>query len=177
MVTPSLIKLLYYTCSVIWSSIMLKNLAFIQVWYQIILQQMDVFGIIQITINFNQLSWSITFNVSLKHQTLSLKLHCFYRVMWVVSLYWRPSNKCSSILVSLLNMILFQVSASHSLYLFDQLNIVFKCFLVNNGFLVAMHPFSSCFQRMCLVVSTDIKLDKSHSSITCFAVCFFLAEL
>ena len=40
----------------------------------------------------------------------------------------------------------------------------FKCFLVNAGFLAAMHPFSSCSLRMCLVVSTDTKLDKSYNS-------------
>ena len=33
-----------------------------------------------------------------------------------------------------------------------------------------MHSFNSCFQRMHLIVSTDTKLDQSHSSITCLSV-------
>ena len=59
--------------------------------------------------------WTITFYMSQKLQTLTPKLHCFCQVMWVVSLSWRPYLlECRSILVSLLNMILFQTSASHN---------------------------------------------------------------
>ena len=58
-------------------------------------------------------------------------------------------------------MILFQVSASHSSYLLDQLNLAFKCFWAN-----------ACSRRRSLVVFTNTKLDKSHSSIICFTVFF-----
>ena len=119
--------------------------------------------------NFNQLSWLIIWNVFLKHQSLTPKHHCFLPVVRVVLLSWLPSynsylSEYSSILVSSLNMILFQASASQISFLFDQLNLAFKCFLVN--------AFSSCSRRMCLVVSTDTKLDESYSSITCLAVFF-----
>ena len=43
---------------------------------------------------------------------------------------------------------------------------------VNANFLAAMELFSSCSWWICLVVSTDTKLDKSHPCITCFAVFF-----
>ena len=55
--------------------------------------------------------------------------------------------ECSSILVSSLNMILFQASVSHSSYIFDQLNLAFKWFLFNAGFLAAMdsvHVLKGC---------------------------------
>ena len=50
-----------------------KNLTFIQVWYQIPLQQLNIFGTIQV-INFSQLSWTVTFHASSKHQILTPKL-------------------------------------------------------------------------------------------------------
>ena len=34
-------------------SVMLKNLTVIQIWYQIVLQQLDEFGTIQVIGNFN----------------------------------------------------------------------------------------------------------------------------
>ena len=52
------------------------------------------------------------------------------------------------------------VSASHRSYYFDQINLAFKCFLINAGFLTEMQPLSSYSQRMQIVVSTDTKLDK-----------------
>ena len=61
---------------------------------------------------------------------------------------------CSSIQVSLPNRTLFQVSASHSSYLFDKFNLAFKCFLVNPGFLAAMPTFNKW--RMCLVVFKQV---------------------
>ena len=67
-------------------------------------------------------------------------------------------------------MISFHISASYGSYLFDQLNLAFKCSLINAGFLAVMHPFSSCSQMMHLAESTDTKLDKFHLSFTCFAV-------
>ena len=67
---------------------------------------------------------------------------------------------------------LFQVSASHKSYFFEQFNLAFKYFLVHASFFAAMQSFSWYSRRICLVVSTDIKLDKSHSSITCLAVSF-----
>ena len=60
-------------------------------------------------------------------------------------------------------------------FLFDQLYLTFKWFSFNAGSFAVIHSFSSCSRRMCLVVSTDTKLDTSHSSITCFAV--FLADI
>ena len=48
----------------------------------------------------------------------------------------------------------------------------FKCVLINANFWHAMHPFSSWYRRMHLVVYTDSKLDKSLSSIICLEVFF-----
>lgn len=76
---------------------MLKNLTFIQVQYQITLQQPDIFGTIQVTVNFNQLSCTITFYVSPKHQTLIPIFYSFRRVTSVVSISCEPSDKFSCI--------------------------------------------------------------------------------
>ena len=71
----------------------MKNLTFTQVSYQIVSQLLNVFDIIQVTVNFNQNFRTITFYVSLKHQTLTSKPHCYRRVMRVVPLSWRsPDN-------------------------------------------------------------------------------------
>ena len=47
-----------------------------------------------------------------------------------------------------MNMILFQVSASHSSYYFDYFNLFFKCFLFNIGFIATVHLFSPSSQWM-----------------------------
>lgn len=80
--------------------------------------------------------------------------------------------ECSSILVSSLNVVLFQASASHRFYLFVQLNVAIKWFLFNASFLTEMLLFSLCFRRMCLVISTDTKFDK-FTSIHHLPVVFF----
>ena len=77
---------------------------------------------------------------------------------------------CSFIRVLSLNMISFQAPASHRSYLFDQLNLPFKCLLVNTGFLTAMYLFNSSSWRMHLVISTNTKLNKLYSSITYLTV-------
>ena len=136
---------------------MLKNLNFIQDWYQTVPVKPSVLT--------NSLEPSLY--VSPKHQTLTSKLDCVCRVTWVILLFfWDLTTshwlECSSIHVSLLNMILLQLSASHR---FEQLKSCSQMLLVTAGFLVAMHLFSWCPQKMRLVVSTDTKLDKSHSSL------------
>ena len=90
MVKPSSAKQFCCTWSMAWIPVMLKNLTFIQVLCQIVLQQLDVFGTIQVIASLNKLSWILTY-VSPKYQTLTPKLHCFL-VMWVISLSWRPEK-------------------------------------------------------------------------------------
>ena len=60
------------------------------------------------------------------YQTLYLKHNCFCRVTWTVLLSWLASNKylfirMQPIQVWSLNIILFQASAFHSSYFFDQI--------------------------------------------------------
>ena len=100
---------------------------------------------------------------------------CFiYLLIHSISISWRPTDEFSlirilSILALLLNTILFQASASYHSYIFDQLNIAFKCILVKASFLAVMHPFNFFSKDL---VSTVNKLHNLHSSITCLAVFF-----
>ena len=109
------------------------------------------------------------FYVSLKHQTLTLKFHCFDRVMWIFLLSLTLLDKFSLIRMQLYSSFIVKYdiqSASQSSYFFDQINLAFQCFLVNVGFLAEMQPLSLYSHRMQLVVSTDTKLDMSYYSIT-----------
>ena len=97
--------------------------------------------------------------------------------MWVILLSWKLSDKFSLIRMQLHSSFITEYDlissiCIHCSYLFDQLNLAFKSFLLNAGFLAEMHNFSSCSWRMGLVVSTDTNLDKSRSSITCFRIFF-----
>ena len=125
--------LLCWTCSMTWSSVMQKNLSFFQVWYQIVLQRLDVFGTIQMIVNLNQVSWTITFYISPKHSNsyppnfiVSLLLLCKRRSFRFPECLLTNSSliECCSIQISSQCKILFQAFSSHSSYLSDQLNLL-----------------------------------------------------
>ena len=68
---------------------------------------------------------------SIRHLPLNLTVFIVWCGMFCFSGILQTNSyllECSSILVSLLNMILFQASAFYSSYLFDQFNIVFESF-------------------------------------------------
>lgn len=68
----------------------LNNRSFVQVWYQMIIQELNVFGSIQSNINFDRLIWMTIFYVYLKYQTLTHKIHClasFLETSWQSFVY------------------------------------------------------------------------------------------
>ena len=77
-------------------SVILKNIAFIQVYYQTVLHQLALFKLLTILTNLFE---SLHFCTFLKRQSLtpSPKLYCFLRLMWVVSFSSRTSDICSLI--------------------------------------------------------------------------------
>lgn len=87
---------------------LLKYLVFIQIWYQTVLLQLDIFSTVQAIANFNHLFWNIFFYVSPK--TLTSKFHSFLPVFILVSLSWWLSDKYS--LIRMQSLVLFQISTS-----------------------------------------------------------------
>lgn len=70
-VRHSLERLCCCTRFLVWSCVMLIKPIFLRVWYQIVLRHVSI-----------QLIRNITFYVSLKQQSLMLKLHCVHRITW-----------------------------------------------------------------------------------------------
>lgn len=77
-----------------------KNLTFIQDWWQIVLQQLDVFGTMQVAFNL-KFSWTITFFVSLKYQIFILKFQfslcnvdhfTFLKALWQILVYCKAKQ-------------------------------------------------------------------------------------
>ena len=99
------------------SSLMQKILTSIQLWFQ----HLGVFGIFQVTVNFCQLAWTISYYLTLKHQCVSS----------VISVSWKCSDEFLLIWMQLQPSLIpeydfIQQSASHISYLFEQLNLAFK---------------------------------------------------
>ena len=129
-------------------SVMPKNQSFIQDWYQIVLKQLDVFGIIQVTTflsNFLELSL-LMYPQRIRH--LTLNFFCFRHATWVLSLPLRFYKKLKRnfILVSFWICSFFIMHPVN--HTFDQLTLAFKYFFVNAG---------SCSRVLRLLVSTDTK--------------------
>lgn len=62
-------------------------------------------------------------------------------------------------------------------YVFNKLNLAFRCVLFKVGFLTKLHPFSVFSQRRHLVLPNHNKLEKSHSFIHLLLCSLTLTEI